>query len=184
MELPGTLRDHVYRISEHDDGATRSPGSDGRFADRRCGCRRTPEAPAALASRPCRARSGGPAVWPLKGDLSAPSVVSGPHPTQPHGKRRWCVFSAGGRQDALASMPGALRPRGRPILQRRDPVPHFARRCQVPVQGVRAPILGPGSGPCSGPRFSGDPAHWRDAWQVEHVTGKYVISDNPMTEEQ
>jgi hypothetical protein len=29
-----------------------------------------------------------------------------------------------------------------------------------------------------------DPAHWRDAWQVEHVTGKYVISDKPMTEEQ
>ena len=21
-----------------------------------------------------------------------------------------------------------------------------------------------------------DPAHWRDAWQLEHVTGKYVIS--------
>jgi hypothetical protein len=29
-----------------------------------------------------------------------------------------------------------------------------------------------------------DPAHWRDAWQVEHVTGKYVISDRPMTEEE
>jgi hypothetical protein len=34
-----------------------------------------------------------------------------------------------------------------------------------------------------------DPAHWRDAWQLEHVTGehitgKYVISDKPMTEEQ
>jgi len=29
-----------------------------------------------------------------------------------------------------------------------------------------------------------DPAHWRDAWQLEHVTGKYVISDQPMTEEQ
>jgi len=23
-----------------------------------------------------------------------------------------------------------------------------------------------------------DPAHWRDAWQLEHVTGKYVISDS------
>jgi hypothetical protein len=93
-------------------------------------------------------------------------------------------FSGLGRQDALASIPGALRPRGRPILQRRDPVPHFGRRCQVPVQGVHAPILGPGSGSCSGPRFSGAPAQWRDAWQFEHVTGKYVISDNPMTEEQ
>jgi hypothetical protein len=29
-----------------------------------------------------------------------------------------------------------------------------------------------------------DPAHWRAAWQLEHVTGKYVISDKPMTEEQ
>jgi hypothetical protein len=29
-----------------------------------------------------------------------------------------------------------------------------------------------------------DPAHWRDAWQLEHVTGKYVISDKPMTEVQ
>jgi hypothetical protein len=29
-----------------------------------------------------------------------------------------------------------------------------------------------------------DPAHWRDAWRLEHVTGKYVISDKPMTEEQ
>jgi hypothetical protein len=29
-----------------------------------------------------------------------------------------------------------------------------------------------------------DPAHWRDAWQLEHVTGKYIISDKPMTEEQ
>jgi opacity protein-like surface antigen len=28
-----------------------------------------------------------------------------------------------------------------------------------------------------------DPAHWRDAWQLEHVTGKYVISDRPMSEE-
>jgi hypothetical protein len=30
----------------------------------------------------------------------------------------------------------------------------------------------------------GDPAHWRDAWQLEHVTGKYMISDRPMTEEE
>jgi hypothetical protein len=29
-----------------------------------------------------------------------------------------------------------------------------------------------------------DPAHWRDAWQLEHVTGKYIISDKPMSEEQ
>ena len=29
-----------------------------------------------------------------------------------------------------------------------------------------------------------DPARWRDAWQLEHVTGKYVISDRPMTEEE
>jgi hypothetical protein len=29
-----------------------------------------------------------------------------------------------------------------------------------------------------------DPAHWRDAWQIEHVTGKYIISDKPLTEEQ
>ena len=29
-----------------------------------------------------------------------------------------------------------------------------------------------------------DPAHWRDAWQIEHTMGKYVISDKPMTEEQ
>jgi hypothetical protein len=27
-----------------------------------------------------------------------------------------------------------------------------------------------------------DPAHWRDAWQLEHVTGKYVIADRPLTE--
>jgi hypothetical protein len=29
-----------------------------------------------------------------------------------------------------------------------------------------------------------DPAHWRDAWQVEHSLGKYIISDKPMTQEQ
>ena len=29
-----------------------------------------------------------------------------------------------------------------------------------------------------------DPARWRDAWQVEAVTGKYIISDRPMTEEE
>ena len=29
-----------------------------------------------------------------------------------------------------------------------------------------------------------DPAHWRDAWQVAHTLGKYVISDKPMTEEE
>ena len=28
------------------------------------------------------------------------------------------------------------------------------------------------------------PAEWRDAWQIEHTLGKYVISDKPMTEEQ
>jgi hypothetical protein len=27
-----------------------------------------------------------------------------------------------------------------------------------------------------------DPAHWRDAWQVEHSMGKYIISDKPMDE--
>jgi hypothetical protein len=26
--------------------------------------------------------------------------------------------------------------------------------------------------------------HWRDAWQVDHTLGKYIISDKPMTEEQ
>lgn len=29
-----------------------------------------------------------------------------------------------------------------------------------------------------------DPAHWRDAWQVEHSLGKYVISDKPTSIEQ
>jgi hypothetical protein len=29
-----------------------------------------------------------------------------------------------------------------------------------------------------------DPARWRDAWQIEHSIGKYIISDKPMTEEQ
>jgi hypothetical protein len=29
-----------------------------------------------------------------------------------------------------------------------------------------------------------DPAHWRDAWQIDHTLGKYVISDKPMTEEE
>ena len=29
-----------------------------------------------------------------------------------------------------------------------------------------------------------DPANWRDAWQIENVTGKYVISDTPLTEAQ
>ena len=29
-----------------------------------------------------------------------------------------------------------------------------------------------------------DPAHWRDAWQLEHTLGKYVISDRPMTEQE
>jgi hypothetical protein len=29
-----------------------------------------------------------------------------------------------------------------------------------------------------------DPAHWRDAWLVDHTLGKYIISDRPMTEEE
>jgi hypothetical protein len=29
-----------------------------------------------------------------------------------------------------------------------------------------------------------DPQHWRDTQQLEHVLGKYVISDKPMTEEE
>jgi hypothetical protein len=29
-----------------------------------------------------------------------------------------------------------------------------------------------------------DPVHWRDAQQMEHVLGKYIISDQPMAEEQ
>jgi hypothetical protein len=29
-----------------------------------------------------------------------------------------------------------------------------------------------------------DPANWRDAWQIEGVIGKYIISDKPMTEEE
>jgi hypothetical protein len=29
-----------------------------------------------------------------------------------------------------------------------------------------------------------DPEHWRDVQNVEHVMGKYIISDRPMTAEQ
>jgi hypothetical protein len=29
-----------------------------------------------------------------------------------------------------------------------------------------------------------DPQHWRDAQQLEHVLGKYIISDKPMSEEE
>jgi hypothetical protein len=29
-----------------------------------------------------------------------------------------------------------------------------------------------------------DPQHWRDTQQLEHVLGKYIISDQPMSEEQ
>jgi hypothetical protein len=29
-----------------------------------------------------------------------------------------------------------------------------------------------------------DPQHWRDSQQLEHALGKYIISDQPMTEEQ
>jgi hypothetical protein len=28
-----------------------------------------------------------------------------------------------------------------------------------------------------------DPQHWRDSQQMEHVLGKYIISDQPMTPE-
>jgi hypothetical protein len=28
-----------------------------------------------------------------------------------------------------------------------------------------------------------DPTHWRDSQQLEHVLGKYLISDQPMSEE-
>jgi hypothetical protein len=28
-----------------------------------------------------------------------------------------------------------------------------------------------------------DPAHWRDAWQLGHLLGKYVIADRPLTED-
>jgi hypothetical protein len=29
-----------------------------------------------------------------------------------------------------------------------------------------------------------DPARWRDAWQLDHTLGKYIISDRQMTEEE
>jgi hypothetical protein len=29
-----------------------------------------------------------------------------------------------------------------------------------------------------------DPAHWREAWQVDHALGKYIISDQPMSEDE
>jgi hypothetical protein len=29
-----------------------------------------------------------------------------------------------------------------------------------------------------------NPAQWRDAWQLEHITGKYVISDRLLTEDE
>jgi hypothetical protein len=29
-----------------------------------------------------------------------------------------------------------------------------------------------------------DPTHWRDAWQMEHMLGKYILSETPMSEEQ
>jgi hypothetical protein len=29
-----------------------------------------------------------------------------------------------------------------------------------------------------------DPARWRDAWQLEHITGKYVVSDKTLTEDE
>jgi hypothetical protein len=29
-----------------------------------------------------------------------------------------------------------------------------------------------------------DPARRRDAWQLENVTGKYIISDKPLTEDK
>jgi hypothetical protein len=29
-----------------------------------------------------------------------------------------------------------------------------------------------------------DPQHWRDSQQMEHVLGKYIISDRPMSEEE
>jgi hypothetical protein len=29
-----------------------------------------------------------------------------------------------------------------------------------------------------------DPQHWRDSQQLEHVLGKYIISDRPMSEEE
>jgi hypothetical protein len=28
-----------------------------------------------------------------------------------------------------------------------------------------------------------DPTHWRDAWQIEHSLGKYIISEKPMSKE-
>jgi hypothetical protein len=28
------------------------------------------------------------------------------------------------------------------------------------------------------------PRQWRDAWQIEHSVGKYIISDKPMSEAQ
>jgi hypothetical protein len=29
-----------------------------------------------------------------------------------------------------------------------------------------------------------DPEHWRDSQRLEHVLGRYIISDQPLTEEQ
>jgi hypothetical protein len=28
------------------------------------------------------------------------------------------------------------------------------------------------------------PAQWRDAWQIENITGKYVVSDRTLTEDE
>jgi hypothetical protein len=30
----------------------------------------------------------------------------------------------------------------------------------------------------------GHPQHWRDSQRLEHVLGRYIISDQPMTEEE
>ena len=29
-----------------------------------------------------------------------------------------------------------------------------------------------------------DPAHWRDAWQVDQTLGKYILSEHPMSQEE
>jgi hypothetical protein len=29
-----------------------------------------------------------------------------------------------------------------------------------------------------------DPAHWRDAWQIENISGRYIVSDRTLTEDE
>jgi hypothetical protein len=77
----------------------------------------------------------------------------------------------------------------RSLYQRANGYSYDAVKIFMPA-GAKEPVIVPYVEHCPPDVTAGifwlknrDPARWRDAWQLEHVTGKYIISDKPLSAE-